>query len=179
MVLLFWLPHTQQPSRRTRSSYLSPTSPQLWIKPVNKPVNNPRYSVRFVKNVRLSPFVDHLWTRQDPHRSEHHCHCGHHLASCARSGPLTSLSPTIHEHGSWLPTHPPQMKTRALRGIQAFIHTFPKPYDDDYRDRSMNPHTNNDKPAVDVSRTLSTLSRSTGGDNTASTHHTTFEGGHE
>lgn len=61
-------------------------------------------------------------------------------------------------------THSPQLETTQLRGPSHLVHTFPKPYDDDYLDRSMITHITNEAPSVDNSRTLGT---------------STFAGGHE
>ena len=47
----------------TQASQISPSSPQVWTGVVNKPVYNPEFTVRNVDYVRLSPFVDRLWTR--------------------------------------------------------------------------------------------------------------------
>lgn len=46
-----------------QASQISPPSPQMWTGAVNNYVYNPRSPVRNVDYVRLSPFVDRLWTR--------------------------------------------------------------------------------------------------------------------
>lgn len=155
----------QQRSHVARPSQLSPTSPQLWIKGVNKPVYNRGLTVRFATKVRLSPSVDHLWTDLALNTYTLQDRCVYLQAVCAHITRQASSSPFIHRGGARTPTHSPQAKTRGLREIKHLIHTFPSTYDDDYLHRLMNPHTNNEAPTVDDSRTLM--------------HHTTFEGGHE
>lgn len=149
--------HEQHRSHATHVALLSPTSPQLWITPVNKRVNNRHCSVRFAGKVRLSPYVDHLWTAVTNPRTHHRGSCGHLLSICAQSRPLPSSSPAIHQHHRSTPTSSPQRNSKDLRGKVAVFHTFPTTYDDDYIDRSMNIDTNNDTTAVDDSRTLSIL----------------------
>lgn len=157
--------HPQHRSHLTHAPRLSPASPQLWIRAVYKPVNNLGLPVRFATNVRLSPPVDHLWTDSALDALATPGRCVYRRTVCAHITLQVSSSPTIHRRGSCTPTHSPQAKTRGLRGIKRLIHTFPSTYDDDYRYRSMDFHTNNEAPTVDDSRTLMP--------------HTTFEGGNE
>lgn len=165
--------HTYQVSRGTRPSHLSPTSPQLWIRHVNKRVDKPSMSVRFGKKVRLSPFVDYLWTKIDTQRLSLAHECVHPGSSCVRPHGQRPHSTTVHDRVGIPHTPSPQGENRELRGSRGVIHTFPSTYDDDYLDTSFNLHNDITRPVVDHSRNLSTpmahTSRTT----------KTLEGGHE
>jgi hypothetical protein len=179
MILHTRCSHPQHRSHVARVAQLSPTSPQLWITPVYKHVNNQRGAVLFAGNVRLSPSVDHLWTGTTPGRMQHTSRCGQVRLSCEQPDGVTSSSPAIHHNHGSVPTRSPQTKIQGLRAVQALIHTFHTTYDDDYIDRSMSSHTNNDTTAVDDSRTLSTLGSSTGVDGTTHAKTAKYKGGHE
>jgi hypothetical protein len=161
--------HAQHRSHVARVAQLSPSSPQLWITPVNKPVNNRGCDVRFAGYVRLSPYVDHLWTDVLLRPTQHTTRCGYLVPGCAQPDEASSSSPTVHHELRSAPTHSPQTKIKGLRVREAFVHTFHTTDDDDYIHRSMSSHINNDATAVDDSRTLITLGSST----------TKYEGGHE
>ena len=171
--------HSQHRSHVARVAQLSPPSPQLWITPVYKHVNNLRRGVRFARNVRLSPPVDDMWTEICAYPMQQTSRCGHPLRSCAQTKHAPTSSPTIHHNPGSGHTHSPQTHITGLRVIRALIHTFHTTDDDEYIHRSMNPHTNNDTATVDDSRTVSTRGSSPSVKGSTHLKTTKYKGGHE
>ena len=164
---------SSQSSRSSHTSRLSPRSPQLWMKPVNKVVDNQAKRVRFAASVRLSPSVDRLWTVSELVIAARHVRCANRAYECARSTNGHHSSTSLHRAGPTGSTTTPHLGCTPQRGQQVFVHTVPNTYDDDYTYRSPYSHITSELLTVDDSRTLAL--KFSGETSRRSTPH---EGGH-
>jgi hypothetical protein len=121
-------------SHRLRATHISPVFPQVWMVPVNKGVYNSDTHVLFGRSVRLSPYVDYLWMKPLSTATHSHSICGWPARLCAYSQRRCQSYTSLHNRTCRGSTPHPQSHGPKLRPTRRPIHTFPSPYDDDYRD---------------------------------------------
>ena len=149
------------PSRSAQKPHISPTSPQMWITPVYKAVDNCIWVVRFAGSVRLSPSVDRLWTNHLTDGQASPLRCAQSGGSCARQRSARGISTGTHTPRGTRSTVRAHARSHLLRPITPPVHSFPNPYDDYYLKNSIDPANDYALPAVDRSRTLGVLGRCT------------------
>ena len=170
------------PSRSAQESHISPTSPQMWITPVYKGVDNYVWGVRFAGSVRLSPSVDRLWTNRVNGVVSTTSRCAQSGASCVRRRSTGWISTNTHTPAGRRSTVRTHARSRTSRWIAPLVHSFPNPYDDYYFKNFIAPHNAYALPAVDRSRTLGVpgpFSRSDPRPDLPPDPRTSVEGGHE
>jgi hypothetical protein len=100
----------------TQVSQISPPSPQVWMGVVNNHVYNSPFTVRNVDYVRLSPFVDRLWTKSSWIRRRSWC-------------PVHSRIPTVHT-GHSRRRHPQRIPSTARFAAHP-LHTPNQQFDEE------------------------------------------------